>query len=448
MTLRQRLELKQTQSLTLTPQLRQALKMLQMPAIDLTAFLASEVEKNPLLELRGPAERTAAPSEPRPERLNAPPGRGADPGAWEERTPEKPSLYAHIAAQLALMKLDQPTRLAAELLAAEIDEAGYLRADPAAVAARLGLPAAALEAGAAALRLCEPTGVGARDLAECLGLQLAEKGLLDDKMRALLGCLDDLPTQPAEKLAGCCGMSRAELDDMLALLRTLDPRPGLRHSGGVAAPAMAEVRARPDGLGGWTVELAPEATPRLLIDRNYAARVTPGARGEARKFLTECARSAAFLTRALDQRARTIVKVAAEIVAVQHRFLEEGAGAMKPLTLREVAEAAEVHESTVSRVVADKFMATPRGLMPLRVFFSAALSAGDGGEAHAAEAVRARLRALIAEEPPAKPLSDDKLVKLLNAEGVEIARRTVAKYREALGIPSSTQRRRRAKSAV
>jgi RNA polymerase sigma-54 factor len=266
-------------------------------------------------------------------------------------------------------------------------------------------------------------------------------------MQALLFRLHAAPETPADVMAAACGVDREDLRDMMAELRALDPRPGLRFGARVPEPAAPDVLATPDGAGGWRVTLNPETLPRLIVDRDYAARVG-GRDARARLFLLECGQNASWLQRSLDQRARTIVTVAAEIVRAQSAFLTHGVGALRPMTLRQVAEAVSLHESTVSRVTANKVMATPRGLIALKAFFSVAVGAQAGGDAHSAEAVRARIRALVAAEPPAKPLSDEHLVAALQAEGMDVARRTVAKYRESLNIPSSVARRRRAKAAL
>jgi RNA polymerase sigma-54 factor len=239
-----------------------------------------------------------------------------------------------------------------------------------------------------------------------------------------------------------------DLQLMLAELRTLDPRPGRRHDSGTASPVLPDVVVSPDGSGGWHVRLDGRSLPRLLIDREYAAAISAADCPKTRSFLADCLQNAGWLRRSLDQRARTILAVATEIVRVQSAFLDRGGLGLKPLTLRMVAEAIGMHESTVSRVTANKMMQTPRGTVPMKVFFTAAISAVGGGEAHAAEAVRERIRALVSSEPPQKPLSDDMLVRRLSGEGIEVARRTVAKYREALHIPSSVERRRRAAAAV
>jgi RNA polymerase sigma-54 factor len=346
------------------------------------------------------------------------------------------------------MRLPDAVRAAALALAGDLDEDGYLRVSDAEIAARLGTAETVIRAARSAIQTCEPTGIGARDLAECLGLQLADRNRLDPAMRALLGAIERLPTTPAAILARVCGVGAEDFADMLGELRALDPRPGRRFAAGTEAPVVPDVVVRADGEGGWRVSLTAAATPRLLIDRAYAARVSGGKCAETRLFLSECLQNASWLRRSLDQRARTILAVTSEIVRVQSGFFENGIGRLRPLTLRMVADAIDMHESTVSRVTANKYMDTPKGTLPLKFFFTAAIAAADGGDSHAAQAVRDRIRALVAAEPPGKPLSDDVLVGKLREEGIDVARRTVAKYREALHIPSSVERRRRAAAAV
>lgn len=480
--LRPRLEMRQSQQLVMTPQLRQAISMLQMSTVELSAHLAEAIAANPLVMLAD-GLGAAAPGAPAttPEAVDAAlrradlaegerqfvtgrenlyessemPGRGAaaarlDDGEGDrtDAIADAPSLAAHVAAQVTLMRLPPLVRRTALLLAGELDESGYLRTPDAELATRLGLAAGIVAAARSAIQDCEPTGIGARDLAECLALQLAERDRLDPAMQALVGALGDLPTTPAAVLARRCGVDASDFADMLAELRSLDPRPGLQYGGGTATPINPDVIVRPGRDGGWRVTLNPAATPRLLIDSDYAASV--GGRGgrETRLFLAECAQNATWLRRSLDQRARTILSVAAEIVRVQSGFFDHGLTALRPLTLKAVADAVGVHESTVSRVTANKYLASPRGFFELKFFFTVAIAASGGGEAHSAQAVRDRIRALIAGEPPGKPLSDDVLVRQLQAEGIDVARRTVAKYREALQIPSSVERRRRAEAAV
>lgn len=482
MAMRPRLEMRQTQQLVMTPQLRQAISMLQMSALELSGYLAREIETNPLLSVAdglGEGQARAAPAEagavdgemrradlaageaqfvtgrenlyeagdaPRP-RTAGTPGESFDEGRSAAMV-DTPSLTAHVVAQLALMRLPPQVRAVAALLAGELDEAGYLRAADAELASRLGADEAVIAAARRAVQACEPTGLAARTLAECLALQLAERNRLDPAMAALIDALELLPTTPAAILARRCGVSAEDFSDMLAELRALDPRPGLQHGGGTATVIVPDVLVRPDPAGGWAVSLNPSAMPRVLVDTTYAASVGARADSATKLFLSECSQNAAWLRKSLDQRARTILTVASEIVKLQAGFLDRGLPGLRPMTLRMVAETVGVHESTVSRVTANKFMATPRGTFELRYFFSTAIAAADGGDTHSAQAVKALLRRLIAAEPPGKPLSDDTLVKMLRAQGVDVARRTVAKYREALHIPSSVERRRRAEAAV
>lgn len=491
-----RLHLKQSQTLSMTPQLRQAIQLLGMGAQELDRFVEAELERNPLLDRappEGPIDPTAAlaPAPDGPPQLaadaalrDADPAqalaRGLDGGAENlfdgdgfqgaagpgfaetpaafaragaapgpdapeigERTAAAPSLLDHLSAQIGQMRAPPPVRALALALAGEIDEDGRLRADPDEAARRLGAPPDAAGAALALLQACEPTGIGARDLAECLALQLAERNRLDPGMRALLAHLPLLARADWRGLTRATGLDDADLRDAAAELRRLDPRPGRAFAPPPPAPAPPDVLVRPAPGGGWQVELNPETLPRLLVDRSYVARLT-GARADpaARAFAADCAQSAAWLVRSLDQRARTILKVSVELVRRQDAFFAEGVSGLRPMTLRMVADAVGVHESTVSRVAAGKTLACPRGLFELRWFFTQAIAATDGGDAHSAAAIRARLRALIEAEDPRRTLSDDALVTRLRADGVDIARRTVAKYREGMNIPSSVDRRR------
>lgn len=466
----------------MTVQLRQAISMLQMSSVELSAYLAEQIEANPLLALADGLGASAkatitAGIEPVDATLRrsdlaageaqfvtgrenlyeggdgvatGPRGSGAVALADDDRSAamaDEPSLSAHVTAQLALMRLAPLVRRCAEALAGELDEAGYLRADDHDLANRLGVTVAVAALARQAIQACEPTGIGARDLADCLALQLAERDRLDPAMRALLDNLAHLPNTPTAAMARRCGVDLADFADMLAELRALDPRPGLQHGGGTAAAVNPDVIVREDGPG-WRVVLNPASLPRLLVDQSYAARLSGARDRETRVFLTSCSQNASWLRRSLDQRARTILAVATEIARVQAGFFSHGVSALRPLTLRAVADAVGVHESTVSRVTASKFMATPRGVYELKFFFGGGIASADGGEAVAAQVIRDRIRTLVAAEPVGKPLSDDQLVRQLKAEGIDVARRTVAKYREALHIASSIERRRRAVAAV
>ena len=284
----------------------------------------------------------------------------------------------------------------------------------------------------------------ARDLSECMALQLKERGELDGPMQLMLDNLTMLAGHDLPGLAKVCGISVAELAVYAARLRALAPKPGLAYgsdAAGVVEPDVF-VHERPDG--GWAVELNSETLPRVLVNSRYYAEVCSGTKDEkVKSYMSECSQNASWLVKRLDQRARTILKVSSEIVKLQDGFFAYGIDHLRPLNLKTVAEAIEMHESTVSRVTSNKYIATTRGTFELKYFFTAGIASVDGGEAYSAEAVRHKIRILIDEETDVKSvLSDDKLVKLLQAQDIDIARRTVAKYRESLGIPSSVQRRR------
>ena len=262
-------------------------------------------------------------------------------------------------------------------------------------------------------------------------------------MQALVGNLELLARRDFQSLKKLCGVDEEDLVEMMAEIRHLDPRPGMAYSDGRIEAIVPDVEVRAASDGSWSVEFNPDALPRVLVDNIYYARVAKSAKNQGEKdFLTECHQNASWLTRSLDQRARTILKVASEIVRQQDAFLVHGIRHLRPLNLRTVAEAIGMHESTVSRVTTNKYMLTPRGVFELRYFFTAAIASVGEGDAHSAEAVRDRIRQLVSDEAPAAVLSDDQIVEILQRGGIDIARRTVAKYRESMNIPSSVQRRR------
>ncbi len=472
MAVSQRLELRQSQSLVMTPQLQQAIKLLQLSNLELAAYVAQEVEQNPLLARAEPPAPAAGaePAKPRGDEDNlddrggeqpwdgAPPampdwGSYADPGGGGADDDEMPGLDQRLPGRVSLREhlLDQardvvatPAELAiAEALIDSLDEAGYLATPAAELAAVLGTDPGRVEAMRQALLGCEPLGVFAVTLAECLALQLRARDRLDPAMQALLDNLDLMADRRFEELRARCGVDSRDLAEMCAELRRLDPKPALSFGEGAVQPVVPDVlmHRRPDDSFG--VELNPETLPRVLVNNRYYARVVPHLRGKEEKgYLTERLQSANWLARALDQRANTILRVAAEIVSRQHLFFVRGIEYLKPLTLRDIAEAIEMHESTVSRVTANKYIATPRGTFELKYFFTASIGGADGGDSHSAEAVRHRIKTLIDAEKPDAVLSDDQLVKILRGEGIDIARRTVAKYREGMNIPSSVRRKR------
>jgi RNA polymerase sigma-54 factor len=433
-TLSPRLEVRQQQTLALTPQLRQAIKLLQMTHVELSAFVAAEVERNPLIELAPP------PDSPGGSVVPSARAAGGD-GTLLESVAAQLSLHAHLHGQIGAMRARADAIEAALLIADELEDDGYLRVPLADVGKRHRLQPRALIDGLALVQACEPAGIGARDLRECLALQLRERDRLDPAMGALLDNLGLAARGERLRLREICGVDDEDLDDMLAEIRALDPKPGLRFGEARIEMALPDVYVRRRPEGGWAVELNGETLPRVLVNNVY--RVTLGDDAKARAFVSECSASANWLVRSLEQRARTILRVATEIAGRQERFFEQGVSGLGPLTQRAVAEKLGLHESTVSRVAAGKYVACAQGLYPFRFFFSSAVPAVSGGEAFSSAAVQERIRGLIGQEPAGRPWSDDRLVALLEREGIGIARRTVAKYREGMGIPSSVERRRR-----
>ncbi|RIA56643.1 RNA polymerase factor sigma-54 [Dichotomicrobium thermohalophilum] len=450
-----RLELKPSQSLVMTPQLQQSIKLLQLSNLELASVIDRELAENPLLQRAEEAEAgesTVSEADfsleqaPFPEggaSLSTPQaGASGEPPPGDFAPPEGPSLRAHLEEQLSLAAPSPKERMIGLNLIDMIDEAGYLRGDTGQLAERLNVAPEDVERVLTLLQSFDPAGVGARGLPECLEIQLREQGRLDPMIATLLRHLDLIAAQDLPKLARLCEADIEDVRDMIAEIRRLNPKPGLCFGGAPVAQITPDVvvRARPDG--NWHVELNGQTLPRLLVDRAYFATVRAQASHDDRAFLGDCLNAANWLVRSLDQRARTILKVAEEIVRRQDGFLRHGAEHLQPMTLRDVAAEIDMHESTVSRASAHKYMATPRGLFEFRYFFTSAVAAADGASAHSSEAVRHRIKQLVDAETPDSVLSDDQIVEALKASGIDIARRTVAKYRDLMRIPSSRERRR------
>ncbi|WP_201860832.1 RNA polymerase factor sigma-54 [Microvirga soli] len=465
----QRLELRQGQSLTMTPQLVQSIKLLQLSHAELASYVAAELERNPLLQegeipadapglsladfLRAKQKAQALGPRivPGPSPLRSSPSSGASgPTHGEigselgETLARAASLTEHLEAQLDLATSDPHLRMIGEHLIHSLDEAGYLREDLAEIAVRLGTAPADVESALQLIQTFEPAGVGARDLAECLAIQLKELGRLDPAMQALLGNLNLVARQDFAALKKVCGVGREDLAAMLAEIRRLEPKPGLAFTPAAIDVLVPDVLVRPAPDGSLAVELNPETMPHILLNRTYYAEVAKVLNKEEDKsFLSECVQAASWLTRSLEQRARTILKVAAEIARHQEEFFRQGVSGLRPLTLKSVADAIGMHESTISRVAANKAIGTERGTYPMKFFFGAATGEGE----HAAKAVRHRIGQMIGAEKPEDVLSDEAIAQKLKLEGIQVARRTVAKYRDALRIPSSSERRRLGREA-
>jgi len=512
MALAAKLMMRQGQAMVLTPQLLQAIKLLQMPNVELSAFIENELASNPLLE-RAEESESAASDPLDSEAPPSPEGASAEPGDWasealetdaanlaanlgtedenafdadipptaaatatsqpdglsvsswagagggggdlqepqglETYVAEALSLNQHLEAQAAVLLPAGWERMIGAALIDGLDDAGYFVGSVEEIAERLGTTAEAVEAVLIRMQTLEPTGVFARSLAECLALQLKERDRFDPAMQALIANLPALAKRDFALLRRACGVDDEDLLDMIAEIRRLEPKPGRAFGGPPGAPAIPDVyvTAAPDRT--WRIELNSQALPRVLVNEVYAATIRRGAkREEDRQYVSAQLQSAHWLTKSLDQRARTILNVASEIVRRQDSFLVAGVSGLRPLNLKMVGEAIGVHESTVSRATAHKFIQTPRGLFEMKYFFTAAIASADSGQTHSAEAVRQRIRQMIEEEDPSDVLSDDVIVERLREADIVVARRTVAKYRDSLKIPSSVERRKLKMSPV
>jgi RNA polymerase sigma-54 factor len=519
MALSQRLEFRQSQSLVMTPQLMQAIKLLQLSNLDLATFVEEELERNPLLERANdgteppvageqqmseraeytdsepsgddfsdssggtsenyepaqedwmsrdlgtrteieqtldtgldnvfseePAEaaaRTAQDAAPTTYTEWGGGASGDEDYNLEAFVAAETTLSDHLAEQAAVAFTLPADRMIGQYLIDLVDEAGYLPADLGQAAERLGAEQADVDAVLGVLQTFDPPGICARNLSECLAIQLRELDRYDPAMQALVEHLDLLAKRDFVALRKLCAVDDEDLVDMIGEIRRLDPKPGLKFGTARTQTMVPDVYVRPGPDGGWLVELNSDTLPRVLVNQVYYSELSKTIRKDGDKsYFTDCLQNATWLVRALDQRARTILKVATEIVRQQDGFFTHGVAHLRPLNLKAVADAIQMHESTVSRVTANKYMATNRGTFELKYFFTASIASADGGEAHSAEAVRHHIKQLIDAEDASAILSDDTIVEKLRGAGIDIARRTVAKYREAMRIPSSVQRRR------
>lgn len=500
MALNQRLELRQGQSLVMTPQLQQAIKLLALSNLEIEAFISEEMDRNPLLEAErddltsgagdAAGDDYARDSEdfsddlPTADRLvitdagpeaegpldadyaqetfhhdsaaDGGPGldgalglNGGTSGSFDDDSPDFDSfamtdisLQEHVMAQ-ARSALSGADQVIAAHIIGHIDEAGYVTAALSDIANQLGADPADVANVLRVIQGFDPTGVGARSLAECIALQAREADRYDPAMARLIDNLDLLALGRLPQLKRMCGVDDEDMADMIHELRSYDPKPGLRFGGEPAQSVTPDIFVV-ERAQGWAVEINSASLPRLLLNRSYYAELSSNGCGDkkAKAWLNECLTSANWLIKTLDQRQRTILKVATEMVRQQEAFFRHGVAHLKPLTLRHIADVIGMHESTVSRVTSNKYLSCARGMFELKYFFTSGIASADGGDAISAEAVKNAIRALILAEEPKAILSDDTLVDLLKDQGFDLARRTVAKYREAMGIGSSVQRRR------
>jgi RNA polymerase sigma-54 factor len=513
-----RLELRLSQSLVMTPQLQQAIKLLQLSSLELSTYVETELEQNPLLELderendnqreadreqpaaegdEGEAgeagEQDDVPDSPDTAELTGAetiptdgespldadygnvyeqdgvvdvsgdaPAAFADVGGnrgrgnsydddcdFESVLTKEVTLRDHLTEQLNVDIQDPVDRMIGVHLIDSLDESGWLSTQLETIAETLNCELSRVEGLLEIVQQFDPPGVFARDLRECLALQLREKDRLDPAMAALLDNLDLLAKRDVRAILKVCGVDAEDVTEMVNEIRALNPKPALLFDHEVAQTIIPDILMRPNPDGGWIVELNPETLPRVLVNTTYYAEVTKDAQSKQDKeYLTERFQSASWLVKSLDQRANTILKVSSELVRQQHSFFMRGVEHLRPLVLRDIAEVIEMHESTVSRVTTNKYMSTPRGLFELKYFFTSSIASASGGEAHSAESVRHRIKTLINDETPDSIFSDERIVEILRDSGIDIARRTVAKYRETLKIPSSIQRKRQKAQAL
>jgi RNA polymerase sigma-54 factor len=488
MALGPRLDIRQTQSLVMTPQLQQAIKLLALSNLEVETFIGEALDANPLLEIgeSTPGEPLElVPEELRRTHLESSPvdqlvseGRVAedrpldidasaldrdrdtgDPSTFElsssreiggggegpdidERGRSEETLAEHLHAQIGAETSDPQLLFVARWLIDQLDEAGYLTLALGEVAEALGLSAVVVERALGLVQSLDPTGVGARNLAECIALQAKEADRYDPCMARLIDNLELVARGEVARLKRLCQVDDEDFAEMLVELRSYDPRPGLRFGGGMAEAVVPDILIRNGKDGGWDIALNQATLPRLIVNRSYYVEMRGACMTkDAKAWLGEKLADANWLLKALDQRQKTILKVAAELVKQQDGFFRHGVAHLRPLTLKTVAEAISMHESTVSRVTSNKYLHCDRGTFELKYFFTSGVGSSDG-EGASAEAVKAAIRQLIDAEDPKAILSDDALVDLLKARGFDLARRTVAKYREAIGLGSSVQRRR------
>jgi RNA polymerase sigma-54 factor len=507
MALGPRLDIRQTQSLVMTPQLQQAIKLLALSNLEIETFIGEAIESNPLLEIETSAPETLQldPDQRRTSLENSPidqligEGRAADdrpldidataldtdrdtgdsyrqegggetdfphdltdltagefapegdarggasgagPGI-DDRAAAHSTLAAHMHDQIGAVGRDQRQTFIARALIDQIDEAGYITVDLPDFARELGVRHAEAETALALVHTLDPTGVGARTLGECIALQAREADRYDPAMAKLIDNLELVARGDYVRLRRICGVDKEDLGDMLAELRRYDPKPGLKFGGGGGEPVVPDILLSARTDGGWNIAINQATLPRLIVNRSYYLEMR-GARADksAKGWLSDKLADANWLVKALDQRQRTILKVAEEMVRQQDGFFRNGVSQLKPLTLRAVADAIGMHESTVSRVTSNKYLMCERGTFELKYFFTSGVAHTEGEGSASAEAVKASIRRLIEAEDPRSILSDDTLVDMLNDNGFDLARRTVAKYREAIGLGSSVQRRR------
>ncbi len=472
------LQLRQGQQLAMTPQLQQAIRLLQLSSLELQQELQLALDSNLMLELEEPEDVRSVSQQDYssielglegsqsaiPDELpidtdwssiyeNAPASISSD---YRDRADQSfdtftdvigESLHEHLNAQLAMLTLKPAVRLVLMVMIDSIDDGGYLRLSLNEIHEQLaddGVTTTEIETALEQLHEFDPPGVGARDLRECLTLQLAQlpatTPYLSDALRLVEDHFDALSQSNRDKLRQVLHSDEQQLAAILHLIRSLNPRPGnniSRKDTEYIEPDVVVTRHK----NRWLVRLNDMHLPRLRINNAYVSMIQRGNQSQDNQTLRDHLQEARWLLKSLESRHETLLRVAEEIVKRQRQFLEQGPEAMRPMVMRELADELDMHESTISRTTSRKYMLTPRGLFELKYFFSSHVSTDLGGEC-SATAIRAMIKKMIHEEQPDNPLSDNMITVQLKAQGIAIARRTVAKYREAMTIPPSSDRKR------
>lgn len=488
MALTPKLEIKQSQSLQLTPQLRQAISLLQMSNLELSEVIEQELQNNPLLEreddylsnvsetpLQTIDNLNDSPAPPYQETPIAPDNDeqntfddfGSDTEGYtsfetadwsdynnsktkrtdddafdyfEQKLSKEKSLYDILDEQIGAKWTNPVDKLMAKILSEHLDDAGYFRGDIISLAEQLKTNPEKLKKILEGLKEFEPAGIFAENLSECLKIQAKDANLLSDEMARLLEHLPLLADRRFKELAKLCGCTPEDISILAAKIKQFNPKPAAEWFGDKPSYIIPDVFVKRTLSGEYRVELNNLSLPKLLINHTYYSDFKKDK--TAVRYLKENLSHASFLIRAMHQRATSILRVSEEIVLRQYDFFEKGIDHLKPMTLKDVAEALELNESTISRVTTNKYMSTPSGLFELKYFFSTAAGSYIGKDDTSTTTIKHKIKSLIENETPAHILSDDNIVSLLENEGVKIARRTVAKYREALNIPTSAQRKR------
>lgn len=483
-----KIEIRQSQSLLMTPSLRQAINILQMSNLELNELVEKELENNPLLEKEDdrienfePEQKNIdsydEPQTPLPEDESpdidydnqfdddfASDREGYENGNdydWQDYSKSKgtagedfdyiekklsgsKSLYRFLEEQISTLFTHGKEKIIALHLTEFLDESGYFRGDIKSIAQKLNTNETEISNILSQLQTLEPSGIFATSLSQCLSIQLKDLNRYDPMIEKLLQNLELLAARKFKELKKICETNDEDLASMINDIKSLNPKPAANFAGGITGYVIPDVFVRTNKYGEYIVELNNMSLPRVLINREYYSEIknVVAKDKQAKRYLKEQLGNAGFLVKAMHQRAVTMLRVSEEIVKTQRDFFEHGIEHLKPMALKDIAEAVEMHESTISRVTNNKFISTPRGIFELKYFFTQAAETYTGQEGASTLSIKHKIKKLIEEEDEKDILSDDRIVELMAAQGVKIARRTVNKYRESMGIPTSAERKR------